>query len=513
MVTLGDGAGSILVKALKGESPFGADLPSPPTGARFSRMPAGLPPIPDGEIAFIQKWIDDGCPEVEVFKLDTTMTWQPTNAPIASSRTDDIWFTDPQTGWAANSDGTIVHTNDGGDSWTIQFQDEDVYFRCLAFASAQRGWCGTLTPGRTLFETTDGGATWTPVANLPALAPPAVCGMSVVSDQVAYASGTNYPNRPSGMMKTVDGGVTWSAWDMRPWADILVDCFFTSPLRGWVVGGKTLAITPTRDNVRAVVLFTEDGGKNWVNRVAGIQDQLPLGEWGWKIQFLDELLGFVSLENFNEGAILKTTDGGMTWERLPVNDPQKNANLEGVGFVDETHGWVGGWGDRQFKRLASSETTDSGLTWRDANEIGKAINRFRFFGSPVTLGYASGQTIYKYAPSTLVMPQLAKDVLPESNGRIVPSFLARTVSHPCVHIPISVENLSGNIKLRIWDRFGGEVRVLTTTAEAVAPLQTIEWDLRDSAGEPVAPGHYILRLTCGGRPESSVLLIEPALQN
>ena len=63
LVSLGDGAGSNLVKALKGESPFGKDLPSPPPDARFSRMPARLPRVPGGDIAFIQKWIDDGCPD------------------------------------------------------------------------------------------------------------------------------------------------------------------------------------------------------------------------------------------------------------------------------------------------------------------------------------------------------------------------------------------------------------------------------------------------------------------
>ncbi|AWM36730.1 hypothetical protein GobsT_54240 [Gemmata obscuriglobus] len=63
LVAVGDGAESNLVKALRGEAPFGADLPNPPPGARFSRMPAGLDPVPDPDIAFIQRWIDAGCPE------------------------------------------------------------------------------------------------------------------------------------------------------------------------------------------------------------------------------------------------------------------------------------------------------------------------------------------------------------------------------------------------------------------------------------------------------------------
>lgn len=66
LVAVGDGAGSNLVKALKGESPFGADLAEPPPDATFSRMPAGLEPVPPSEIAFIETWINEGCLEGDV---------------------------------------------------------------------------------------------------------------------------------------------------------------------------------------------------------------------------------------------------------------------------------------------------------------------------------------------------------------------------------------------------------------------------------------------------------------
>ena len=39
-----------------------------------------------------------------------------------------------------------------------------VYFRCLGFASERRGWAGTLTVGKTLFETNDG-QNWTQFRN------------------------------------------------------------------------------------------------------------------------------------------------------------------------------------------------------------------------------------------------------------------------------------------------------------------------------------------------------------
>src|SRR5688572_5138062 len=65
LLIVGDGSGSNLVKALLGEAPFGADLPTPPSGAIFSRMPAGFPAVSTENIEFIRQWIDDECPEVD----------------------------------------------------------------------------------------------------------------------------------------------------------------------------------------------------------------------------------------------------------------------------------------------------------------------------------------------------------------------------------------------------------------------------------------------------------------
>jgi hypothetical protein len=61
LLTPGDGSGSNLVKALKGEAPFGTDTGTP--GGIFRRMPAGRDPVPAKQIEVIKKWIDDGCPD------------------------------------------------------------------------------------------------------------------------------------------------------------------------------------------------------------------------------------------------------------------------------------------------------------------------------------------------------------------------------------------------------------------------------------------------------------------
>ena len=503
LIELNNGAGSNLIKALKGEAPFGADLDNPPDGAQFSRMPAGFDPVAESDIRFIETWIDEGCPEDPV-DAEPKLQWRRTNAPDASSRTDDIWFVDPQRGWAANSNGKILFTDDGGDSWTEQLSDPTVYFRCLGFVDGQTGWAGTLTAGKRLFQTKDGGANWTQVTNLPANQPSAICGISVVNKDVVYVSGTNFPNRPTGIYKTSDGGNTWNSINMEPWADMLIDCFFTDENTGWVVGGKIAADEPQiRDNSFPVVLKTTDGGATWENKLASIRDSLVKGEWGWKIQFLNEQVGFVSLEAFDIGAILKTKDGGESWERLVINDPQKNANLEGVGFIDENVGWVGGWGDRDFERQSSSATEDGGLTWRDANEIGRAINRFRFFGNPVNVGYASGVTVYKYT-SDDTSPTVTED---SASGRqIMPApFLTRASLGEAVHIPVTCADLTVSGTLRIWDRFGEEV---ITIDDVSTGSTTVQWNLQDANGNRVQPGYFVVRLTAGSHSESSLLKLK-----
>lgn len=507
LIVVGDGAASNLVKALVGETPFGVDLPVPPAGAQYGRMPLDLPPVSAENVSFIRKWIDDGCPE-DAFAPDPTPSvpavfrWRPTNAEMAA-RFDDVWFHDASFGWAVNTNGNILHTTDGGDNWQTQMHVSEVYLRCVAFASATRGWVGTLSPVKRLLETSDGGNTWTPVTGLPAGAPPAVCGLCVVNELVVYAAGSNYPERPVAMMKTLDGGTTWTAWDMRPWADNLIDVYFTNPDRGWVVGGKADDSMPAKPKLKPVVLYTEDGGRTWVDRVASLRPTFPLGEWGWKIHFVDDRIGYISLQNYYGGAILATADGGLTWERRPINDPQMNQNVEGIGFVDASHGWVGGWGDHPGRiKQYSSETFDGGLTWRDANEIGKNINRFRFLGSPLAVGYASGRTVYKYSKDPVRPPIANAAPLARGLDDHEPMTAIGTVT-----LWLTVPTNTARLTVRIWNWFGEQVRTLIDEPHPLAGRRPLTWDRTDDTGRLLPPDAFIWRVSIDESAESRLVVL------
>ena len=519
LLVVGDGAASNLVRSLRGEFPFGEDLDDPPPGARFPRMPVGLDPVSDNDIGFIESWIDDGCPEGDD-PLTGGLAWRPTTAPPAQ-RYDDIWFLTTELGWAVNSAGQILRTADGGKHWEIQFQApvelSSLWLRSVGFATENRGWVGTTAGEAQLFETSDGGATWTAV-DLPADAPAKVCGISVVDESVVYASGTNEPTDTPRIMKTVDGGLSWQARDMTAHASILIDIHFTDPDTGWVVGGLQHPVTPAdrqcrrnlaRSKIKPVVLHTTDSGETWTNRLAGMESQFPLGEWGWKIFFLNPRVGFVSLENFCEGAILKTTDGGVTWTRLPINDVNENANLEGIGFVDENRGWVGGWGTTAFPNPngLSSETADGGQTWTSIDwgepQTGEFLNRFRFVGDPPAVGYASGNTIYKYSIESAAAPVGALPPAPSLFTEPGPRATGRPV-----RIGLNVPADAAEMSVDVWDRFGAHVRQLARESSPASGERTIAWSVDDAAGDPLEPGYYMVRATIDDRTDSTLLRVE-----
>lgn len=442
--------------------------------------------------------------------MNPPFQWRPTNAAHVS-RHDDIWFLDADRGWAVNSDGKILNTIDGGTSWQQQLHEPNVYLRCIGFSDERSGWVGTTTPASRLFHTSDGGQTWSPVSGLPNV-PRFVCGLSVVNESVIYGSGTNDPgNIPGvatnipGIIKSTDGGQTWTGIDLSQHANLLVDIYFPEPDRGWVVGGKADVPNPTtRGRVKPVVLFTDDGGQTWTNLLADIQAELPLGEWGWKIFFVSDEVGYVSLENFNDGAVLKTTDGGMTWVRMLVNDQQGNANLEGIGFIDENNGWVGGWGDRFFKGGFSSATMDGATNWSDANEIGRFINRFRFIGQPVSVGYASGDTIYKY--SSQPVPPPVGLIAPRSRFLVEDGEESVDTGLP-VEIVFTVPEGAQTLAINVWNRFGVHVARPVYEEKPRPGRGTFAWDFRDESGARLEPGYYIYRITIDDDSESRVIRV------
>jgi hypothetical protein len=460
--------------------------------------------------------------------------WAPTKSPVANSRTDDIWFFDDKMGWLVNSNGQVSQTSDGGNTWTLKkFIDPGSpgfpYLRCMEWANENLGWVGAVTTFSQgnkdflqvlLHRTTDGGATWNNVSNMPDSSPAGICGMFAVNEKIVYGAGTNDPNLPGpGLVKTTDGGATWTHTDLSQHADNLIDVYFSDQNTGWIVGGKKDTSCPANKpgyetypqyaQLKPVVLKTTDGGATWVNKAAGVSG-FDCGEWGWKIQFMDAKTGFVSLENFTAAAILKTTDGGETWVRIPIIDgtgQSINLDLEGVGFVDAQSGWVGGWSNN-FEGLFNSLTVDGGKTWTAQNNVpGNAntdprikINRYRFLGKPIATGYCSGAMVYRRADQGAVAAA-AKISTPQPAGLALshrPFVTSRSVELTYV-LPQDAER----VFVGIWNHFAFHVRTLVDGESQKAGRHTIVWDGTDKTGKSLGGDLYICRMSVDGKTGES----------
>jgi photosystem II stability/assembly factor-like uncharacterized protein len=500
------------------------------------------------------------------------------NSPVASSRTDDIWFFDELTGWLVNSSGYVCKTEDGGENWTPKFflapnLPSFPYLRCMSWANRQIGWFGAVTgigdvssitsPSQfiriLLHHTTDGGETWKPVENLPEGSPAGICGFHAVNERVAYGSGTNDPGLPGpGIIKTTDNGASWELIDMRPHASNLIDIYFFDEDNGFVVGGLIdpkaqidhKAYPPPRlsryGQVKPVILRTRDGGKSWTNTVANIKD-FEAGEWGWKIQFLNETHGFIALENFRNASILVTTDGGDSWVKKHVardqdpSSPTINNDLEGIGFINELQGWVGGWG-QDFGGLENSFTEDGGNTWiaedhslnpQIRSDPRYRINRYRFlkdiFGN-VTTGYCSGQQVFKlnvgggkkgaFAARTMGLTAMRR-VEPANSTQKDISFMQARVAvrqdhgfelsqvqndNGTVQISYTLPEDAENVFVGLWNKFAFHVRTLVSEKMQLRGKQTIIWDGKDDQGNPVGPGVFICRMCTAGDKGASQLI-------
>jgi photosystem II stability/assembly factor-like uncharacterized protein len=306
-------------------------------------------------------------------------TWQALpNAPVADSRHEDVWFTDPLHGCVVNLAGAVHRTSDGGVSWSTTTIPNG-FLRCVAFADTLRGWAGALSPIVPLRATADGGVTWTPV-DIQGPRVIGLCGLWVVGDSIVVGTGM-YAGWPR-FVRSVDGGRSWHSRDLTPWARTLVDCRFFSADSGFVVGSDDSSLAAAH----AVVLWTGDGGASWERRHLGVQ----VGQWAWKITFPTRNVGYVSLESFEDFAsFLKTTDGGAHWSEGTF----VRAREQGIGFATELVGWIGG------SSYTVYGTHNGGVTW-ERDDFGAEVNSFHMLSD--VLGYAVGKTVYKYAQPTAV---------------------------------------------------------------------------------------------------------------
>ena len=325
--------------------------------------------------------------------LFSQTNWIPTASP-QTDRYDDIYFISPDTGWAVGTlagNGRILRTTNGGATWQTQ-KNISTYMRSIEFADKNTGYAGGLgQSGTTIFyKTTDGGVNWTNISSVITGSNAGICGICCVNTSITYAVGVWAS--PAYVIKSVDGGNTWTYTDMSAYAKSLIDVQFTDANNGYVTGESNI------NSEGAVILKTTDGGSTWTK----VFMSYGPGERLWKIQNLDGQNWFACIESavadFNDTTtnfFLKSTDGGNSWVVKPA--PRSNY-LQGIGFMDTQRGWIGS--------TELFETNDGGNSWAKlTNYPGpNAFNRFQKINAGTA--YFSSDIVYKLG-NTLPVTSMA----------------------------------------------------------------------------------------------------------
>jgi len=363
-----------------------------------------------------------------------------------SDRLEYVNFINQNTGWALHSvSGKIYRTTNSGLNWGEIFTSTVIHaYRSIAFFDSLTGFLGTtLDTPRALYRTTNGGFNWILITEFNGLKPMGMCGLFKVNDSVMYGSGW-YENNAR-VIKTTNIGATWQTFDLSALAKGLTDCYFFNQDSGFAVGWKG---TTYGGDARGVVLFTANGGANWTTMYTTTNQ----GQNCWKISFPSRNIGYVSLEKFGNSAyFLKTTNSGATWEeKLFLN---RNYVMQGIGFVNENTGWIGG---SRNSTLYSYKTTNGGDSW-DSVGVLKNVNKFIFLND--TMAFAVGRTIYRFGTNTVNIQQV---------NSIVPSKFKLYQNYPNPFNPKtnfdflikSTGNKSSEVSLNIYDITGKLISTL-----------------------------------------------------
>ncbi len=324
--------------------------------------------------------------------------WRTFATEAYRGKRDSVSFVDPDHGWYGTGAGDLFATRDGGASWQKVASRPGTFVRAVGFVDRQNGFIGNIGtdyyPGVTdttpLYRTRDGGVTWEAVDTGDATIK-GVCAIDILTVSRIY-QGELKPRTvihaagrvggPTGILRSVDGGATWSVIDMAPHAGMILDVKFFDENTGLVFA----ATNADPAQAEGLVLRTEDGGKSWreVYRSGRAYELI------WKASFVaGGDTGYATVQSYDpERAtqlVIRSDDKGRTWREIAIAQ-DKTARQFGIGFVNADVGFVG-------TAAGGFATRDGGKTWERA-PIARAANKFQ--------AVATGKGVRLYAIGTEV---------------------------------------------------------------------------------------------------------------
>jgi photosystem II stability/assembly factor-like uncharacterized protein len=279
-------------------------------------------------------------------------------------------MTNAQQIFAAGLDDTFVRSNDGGNSWTKidlgLFPAEALYH--VKFRDTNVGF---VAGNDRLFRTSDGGATWNPVAGFQG---GSSRGISFPGPNVVII-GAN-----GAITRSTDDGASFEVRSAYPTCPVIYGMDFRDANVG-LVGGVIA------DTGEAGIYKTTDGGQTWVrkhpasaNEIIWLDATTVLALSGGEVlkstnegetwtQHGTTGVGMITFQRVTPslfvgvdafGGIYRSADGAQTWQTVQQPIFELSASWD-VHFADAQNGFVVGARGFIFR------TSDGGLTWQQRN--------------------------------------------------------------------------------------------------------------------------------------------------
>ena len=319
---------------------------------------------------------------------------------LRDAELSDVFFIDPDRGWAVGDRGAIWHTTDGGRHWQLQASPSACRLESVWFLDDRSGWIvGGWTHPYThknsgvVLRTRDGGERWEEV---PRLSLPALSRIRFFDPRNGWAVGSVSDLYPAGVFVTSDGGLSWSSIPSTVAASWRSADFFDAA-SGIVTGGEGEVARvsagglepagPAQPELRAVhcvrvcrphrprrfsgfrIGSRAPAGSGWLGgrrRRAGHADgrrrqvwTAPAGQLPEAIRQFDcRAVAVLDDACWIAGTpgtlVFHTPDGGHTWASFSTGQPLP---IRALTFLDVNRGWaVGALG-------TILATRDGGRTW------------------------------------------------------------------------------------------------------------------------------------------------------
>jgi photosystem II stability/assembly factor-like uncharacterized protein len=263
---------------------------------------------------------------------------------------NSVYFKNSSSGYISG-DNSFSYTNNGGSTWTSMPLTGTTFVYGAHFNDDNNGYVISTNSAFNvrLFKTTNGGSSWSfsNVTGLDFTIPSNVLPFHVFNNSVIYIFGVVQSGGSGGkMIKTTNGGSNWSVVtnDLSSNMFFITCNYFINQNIGYIAGFNNSFV--------GTIGKTTNGGANWT--YTNIPSVLQI----WDIYFKDSNNGY-AVGTDNNGIIIRTTDGGNTWE-TPIQLPNTGV-VRSITFTDTNTGYAVGRDINNFGVIF--KTIDGGVTW------------------------------------------------------------------------------------------------------------------------------------------------------